>query len=410
MAFCTSLHTIQPLPQQLRDSHPLAQPSPFLSAGFSVPRSIYKLPARKPSAMVRASAQSASAAPAEAATRQEPASKAAPPLRLTYLEGNSWLWNVLGLQILVDPVLVGNLDFGIPWLYDASKKTLKEFQLEDLPDLDLLLITQNFDDHCHERTLRPLSEMFPDLQVISTPNAEPTLSKLFGKVIYLEPGHSTVFRGRNASEIVIRASSGPTLGPPWQRPENGYFVEVKDPKFSLYYEPHCVFDRSLMRHEQADVVITPVIKQVLPLYTLVSGQRDAVDLVKLLQARFVVPLQNGDLESKGILSKLVNTVGSVQDFRLAITSRSNRDLIDVRLTNPYCNHVYSRSFRPECCRHFVFQFLHSKEVKNTSVSFFRNSISIKSSAEYCQLSVSLKLKETSVTLVSKRGICDKGVE
>ncbi|MCO5558500.1 hypothetical protein L7F22_012085 [Adiantum nelumboides] len=650
MAFCTSLHTIQPLPQQLRDSHPLSQPSPFLSAGFSVPRrSIYKLPARKSSAMVRASAQSASAAPAEAATRHEPASKAAPPLRLTYLEGNSWLWNVLGLQILVDPVLVGNLDFGIPWLYDASKKTLKEFQgaaaqlipilpppslpdppaspvitpstshpvppiqppdvspdhalsdsdsdldvadatpevdlapprrekripgwlystgitevtifqtlkdkmttgpvlilpdlrksfelycdafgrslgavlmqegrviayesrmfskpemtaqiyekellavihaltqwrhsllgadftvftdnqslryflsqkqlsekqmrwanilsqfhfqivhvqgqknvvadalsrkplvqaisaihrstfedmidqyatdldfadifarirdgetvagyslregylmrktmlcvtqplrekvmtechcplytghrgiattmkgveryfywprlkkdveefvrsclLEDLPDLDLLLITQNFDDHCHERTLRPLSEMFPDLQVISTPNAEPTLSKLFGKVIYLEPGHSTVFRGRNASEIVIRASSGPTLGPPWQRPENGYFVEVKDPKFSLYYEPHCVFDRSLMRHERADVVITPVIKQVLPLYTLVSGQRDAVDLVKLLQARFVVPLQNGDLESKGILSKLVNTVGSVQDFR-----------------------------------------------------------------------------------------------
>ncbi|MCO5599267.1 hypothetical protein L7F22_053368 [Adiantum nelumboides] len=96
--------------------------------------------------------------------------------------------------------------------------------------------------------------------------------------------------------------------------------------------------------------------------------------------------------------------------QLAITSRSNWDLIDARLTNPYCNHVYSRSFRPKCCRHFVFQFLHSKEVKNTSVSFFRNSISIKSSAEYCQLSVSLKLKETSVTLVPKRGICDKGVE
>lgn len=265
--------------------------------------------------MVRTAAQAANAAPAEADIMQEAASNTCPPLRLTYLEGNSFLWNVLGVQILVDPVLVGNLDFGIPWLYDASKKDLKEFKLEDLPELDLLLITQNFDDHCHENTLRPLSKLFPDLQVIATPNAESTLNKLFVKVIYLEPGHSTVFRGKNGSEIVIRATAGPILGPPWQRPENGYFVEVKDPSFTLYYEPHCVFDRSLMRHERADVVITPVIKQVLPLYTLVSGQRDAVDLVKLLQARFVVPLQNGDLESKGILSKLVNTVGTVEDFK-----------------------------------------------------------------------------------------------
>eukprot|EP01018_Ginkgo_biloba_P026020 Gb_20323 [translate_table: standard] len=50
------------------------------------------------------------------------------PLRLTYLEGNSWLWEVGGVKILVDPILVGNLDFGIPWLYDAAKKKLKNFR------------------------------------------------------------------------------------------------------------------------------------------------------------------------------------------------------------------------------------------------------------------------------------------
>lgn len=32
-----------------------------------------------------------------------------------------------GARILVDPILVGNLDFGIPWLYDAAKKFLKNF-------------------------------------------------------------------------------------------------------------------------------------------------------------------------------------------------------------------------------------------------------------------------------------------
>ena len=45
------------------------------------------------------------------------------------LQGNSWLWTLNGLNILVDPVLVGNLDFGIPFLYDAAKKSklMKEF-------------------------------------------------------------------------------------------------------------------------------------------------------------------------------------------------------------------------------------------------------------------------------------------
>ncbi|XP_020595052.1 uncharacterized protein LOC110035152, partial [Phalaenopsis equestris] len=32
--------------------------------------------------------------------------------KLTYLEGNSWLWSVDGVNVLVDPILVGNLDFG----------------------------------------------------------------------------------------------------------------------------------------------------------------------------------------------------------------------------------------------------------------------------------------------------------
>jgi len=34
-----------------------------------------------------------------------------------------------GANILVDPILVGSLDFGIPWIYDASKKYLKNFQV-----------------------------------------------------------------------------------------------------------------------------------------------------------------------------------------------------------------------------------------------------------------------------------------
>lgn len=119
-----------------------------------------------------------------------------------------------GANILVDPVLVGNLDFGIPWLYDAAKKVLKEFQvpmnylflmivlfittcwnswscynlyssvvqLSDLPEIDCLLITQSLDDHCHLKTLNPFSQKFPNVRVISTPNAKNLLDPLFKNV------------------------------------------------------------------------------------------------------------------------------------------------------------------------------------------------------------------------------------
>ena len=68
---------------------------------------------------------------------------------------------------------------------------------------------------------------------------------------------------------------------------------MKNGEFSptLYYEPHCVYNESLLEREKVDIIITPVIKQVLPFFTLVSGQEDAVKLAKLLQAKYVSTYQ-----------------------------------------------------------------------------------------------------------------------
>lgn len=251
--------------------------------------------------------------------------------KLTYLEGNSWLWDVGGgVKILVDPILVGNLDFGIPWLYDAAKKFLKNFQLSDLPEVDCLLITQSLDDHCHLKTLKPLSEMSPNLRVIATPNAKALLDPLFRNVTYLEPGQSSEVKAENSSVVKIQATAGPVLGPPWQRPENGYIVSSPQGLLSLYYEPHCVFNKESVGKERADIVITPVIKQLLPSFTLVSGQEDAVQLAKLLHARFIVPMRNGDLDSKGLLSSIITKEGTIESFKELLS----KELPDAQVLEP----------------------------------------------------------------------------
>lgn len=250
--------------------------------------------------------------------------------KLTYLEGNGWLWEVGDVKLLVDPILVGNLDFGIPWLYDGAKKFLKNFQLSDLSEVDCLLITQSLDDHCHLKTLNPLSAKFPNLRVIATPNAQAKLDNLFSKVTYLEPGQNTKIEGRNGSKVRVRATAGPVLGPPWQRPENGYIVSSSEGQLTLYYEPHCVYNEEFLKEENADIVITPVIKQLLPNFTLVSGQEDAVKLAKLLCAKFIVSMKNGDLDIKGLLASIIQSEGTVESFKELVL----KELPDAKVLEP----------------------------------------------------------------------------
>lgn len=41
------------------------------------------------------------------------------------------------------------------------------------------------------------------------------------QVTYLEPGQSSDIETNYGSKVNIKATAGPILGPPWQRPENG---------------------------------------------------------------------------------------------------------------------------------------------------------------------------------------------
>ncbi|KAB2624317.1 BRO1 domain-containing protein BROX [Pyrus ussuriensis x Pyrus communis] len=211
---------------------------------------------------------------------------------------------------------------------DGFKLTYLE--LSDIPEVDCLLITQSLDDHCHLKTLKPLSKKYPNLRVIATPNAKALLDSLFSNVTYLEPGQSSIIEAGNGSTVKVQATAGPVLGPPWQRPENGYLVIYPEGKSTLYYEPHCVYNTSSLEKERADIIITPVIKQLLPKFTLVSGQEDAVRLAKLLNAKFIVPMTNGDLDAKGLLASLVSAEGTIESFKDLLS----KELPDAQVLQP----------------------------------------------------------------------------
>jgi hypothetical protein len=46
-------------------------------------------------------------------------------------------------------------------------------------------------------------------------------SFIYFQVTYIEPGQISEFETKYGSKVRIKATAGPVLGPPWQRPENG---------------------------------------------------------------------------------------------------------------------------------------------------------------------------------------------
>lgn len=261
-------------------------------------------------------------------------------LTLTYLEINGWLLTSCGTTILIDPVLEGNLDFGIPGIYDATKRDLPATGLVDtLPPLDALLITQGLDDHSHTRTLRALAKRVPDLPVFAPPSARPVIAPLFRNAKYITSnsrrlelpylgldGLPTIRlpAGSECDEVTIgglsvRATSGALVGPPWQRRENGYVIKPREAGGapSLYIEPHVEFDPEELGQLSGgvDVVVTPITGQGLPGFELVHGPSASADLVRRLRPRWVVPMCNGDVDASGASAPFIKQIGSREEFR-----------------------------------------------------------------------------------------------
>jgi L-ascorbate metabolism protein UlaG (beta-lactamase superfamily) len=237
-------------------------------------------------------------------------------MKLTRIDMNSWIFDIGGQTILVDPWLVDPLVFyGSPWLFTAYHNTPVAFTPSTLPPIDLILISQGLDDHCHQPTLEKLDRQIP---VVASPSATKTVQALgYTQVISLTDWQSHLIQDR----LKITAVPGAPLQP--GQVENGYVLQDLTTQETLYYEPHLFPEKAGLeqRFEQIDVAIAPVVGQIFPLLgQVVMGPEQALHLAKTLQPRFFVPTTMGDIRASGILPMLTKSVGSLDEFRTQLTS------------------------------------------------------------------------------------------
>lgn len=239
-------------------------------------------------------------------------------MQLTWLESNTWLWELGNTRILVDPWFVEPLTFGnTPWLFQAERSRPCEIPT----DIDAILLSQGLPDHCHEPTLRACDRALP---VIASPSAAKVAQSLgFETVVTLTPRQTYTYR-----DLTIQATKGARLGPTQQ--ENGYILRCGAQ--SLYYEPHGCHDPWLRTYGKVDVVITPLLDVCLPVVgAILKGGKTALEVGQWLQPKVMITTAgNGTLRLQGWLPQLLSVKGTLEALQAAFQQRN----LDTRLVEP----------------------------------------------------------------------------
>lgn len=230
---------------------------------------------------------------------------------LTWLDSNSWLIEMGGQRILLDPWLVGPLVFGnLTWLFQG-KRTAERAIPENV---SLILLSQGLEDHAHPPTLQQLDRQIP---VVGSANAAKVVKGLeFQNVTALAHGESITL-----GDLTIEAVPGSPIGP--MLIENGYILTDRATGTRLYYEPHGYHSPQLKQVAPVDVVITPIMDLEIPLLgPVIKGSKSALDAVEWLKPRVILPTAaGGDIAFEGLLMSVLRAKGGADDLRTALQQR-----------------------------------------------------------------------------------------
>lgn len=226
-------------------------------------------------------------------------------MHLTYLDSNSWLIELGGKRILLDPWLVGPLVFGnAGWFFKGERRTVREIP----ENIDLILLSQGLEDHAHPETLKKLDRQIP---VVGSPNAAKVVRKLgYNQVTELAHGQSVSVGG-----LEIMAVPGSPIGP--MLTENGYLLKEIETGHTLYYEPHGYHSPTLKDLAPIDVAIAPQVDLGLPLLgPIIKGTETALKLAQWVQPQVMLPTAaGGDVAFEGLLVSFLRAEGNIEDFR-----------------------------------------------------------------------------------------------
>ena len=209
-------------------------------------------------------------------------------MKITKLNADSsWLWEINGLKILVDPWFSeSQVDFHPR--FSTQYHLDKQPEVFELPRPDFIFISHPFTDHCDKETLMKLSSEIPLI----------CLSVIQRKI--QKWGHFKQFISPSDAPFQIEKISKTGF---LDLVHHAYLIS--DGISSMCYAPHGT--RKIVQDKEASVLLTTVTTYELPFYlggTVNLGLNKALQLAEQLNVKTVISTHDEAKIQKGIVAAL----------------------------------------------------------------------------------------------------------
>ena len=212
---------------------------------------------------------------------------------------SSWHISYNQTDFIIDPWLIGSEIDGFKWLNEQWH--IKEpVKITELPDYNFILISQSYEDHCHIKTLKKISE---NKTLIATEKAYKKLKKEFPKrkIILLEDNKVTSYEGLNF--ISLRPNK--ILDPVY------YSVVIANNNEAIFYAPHGF----TLNDQQLDLVNQNNIKLLITTFTefeipkimggkVNPGMENVYELYNQIKPLNTINTHDEEKKAKGLVSSL----------------------------------------------------------------------------------------------------------
>ena len=213
---------------------------------------------------------------------------------------SSWHIEYGSSRFVVDPWLIGSEIDGFKWLNEQWH--IKEpIKVSDLPGFEFLLISQNYEDHCHLDTLKKISDQKP---IIATDKAYKKLKRNFPnrKIILLEENKVVNFQGLS----FISFKPDKILDPIYYA-----VVIINKNKEAIFYAPHGF----ALNNEQLDIINKYSISLLITTFTefeipkimggkVNPGMDNVFELFNQIKPKNTINTHDEEKKTKGLVSAL----------------------------------------------------------------------------------------------------------
>lgn len=221
-------------------------------------------------------------------------------------QDTTWKIALADQTLLLDPWLTGTEIDGFAWFNEQWHAT-PPVPIEDLGNIDHIVVSQPFSDHCHEETLQLLA---PEIPIAAVAAARKRLAKTFGrsrnfntipeyKNGFLDQGglHFTQFRTASLLDQVHNALL--ILSPSGE---------------NIFYAPHGFVpnarQRAILQQHSIHVLIHTVSEYHLPFLlggTVNLGLSTLQKLAQILKPQYIISTHDEQKYAKGLVPKIART-------------------------------------------------------------------------------------------------------